>query len=667
MESAAGNIHIIPFTPSAGMPARSDLAAGRQKVGTNLRDFSKLLSALWEGSVEGIRLTDEYGIIVSANPAYCRLVGASPDELIGKHFSCVYSPVENRDKMTRTYETHFKKHQAEPKHEQSYVLRTDRILHVEVYDSFIESDDGRTFLLTRFRDVTAEKITQKTLAESESKYRGLFANSVMPMFQSSIDGKLLNANHALLKLLGYKDFYELANLEIARDTYAFPDERANVTAMLHQKGYIVNLEIRLKRKNGRIITVLESARTLLDASGKVIGYEGILEDITARKAMEKKLQEYVSALEKSKNALADLNAQKDKLFSILSHDMRSPFSSILGFCEILLKEHQQLSEEERQQFTGYIQDAAQDQLSLLNRLLDWSRLESGHIRMERAEIDLQDVLQKSVHSLLGIAHQKQITLTANIPALTMVRGDRQMLGQVFANLIGNSLKFTPPNGTITVELSEAANDHWTIGVRDTGVGIPAEDIHKLFKVEEKYTRKGLQGEKGTGLGLPVVHEILLKHQGTIDVQSTRGEGTLFLVTLPRIHPNTGGTILTIDNEQATRVLYSRYIKRVLPEANVLHATDTAEAFHLSRECHPRLVIFDGDSPDINGKEFLRRLKTDPLTQDTPVLMITAHDSNANHELLKRYSAITILHRPLTQDQFSEVLHAIASEKHAVTS
>ena len=110
--------------------------------------------------------------------------------------------------------------------------------------------------------------------------------------------------------------------------------------------------------------MLENARTLHDENGKVIGYEGVLEDITARKAMEKKLQEYVWALEKSKNTLGELNAKKDKLFSILSHDLRSPFSSILGFCDILLKENDQLTTEDRMQFVAYIQEGAQDQLAL---------------------------------------------------------------------------------------------------------------------------------------------------------------------------------------------------------------------------------------------------------------------------------------------------------------
>jgi PAS domain S-box-containing protein len=659
MEFAAGSTNIIPFSPSAAISARTPLKTKNQNsFGNGPQNANKILSFIWESSNEGMRLTDESGIITSVNPSYCKLVGMTAEELIGKHFTCVYAEVENPEKMAHLYEIRFNELDAEPHHEKRFVLWTKQTLEVEISDSYVESDDGKMLMLSQFRDITAEKTTQTALAESESKYRGLFANSVMPMFQSSPDGKLLNANRAMLKLLGYSNFYDLADLDIARDTYANPEERKALTEMLQKKGYIVNTEISLKRKNGNIITVLENARTVTDEEGKVTSYEGVLEDITARKAMEKKLQEYVWALEKSKNALTDLNAQKDKLFSILSHDLRSPFSSILGFCDILLKENDQLTAEDRLQFVAYIQEAAQDQLSLVNKLLDWSRLESGHIRMEHVELDLNEIIRKNLNSLMGLALQKQVKLQTNLPPKVMVRGDKHMMSQVFGNLLGNSLKFTPPNGTVMVELVEEQSNHWIVGVRDTGIGIPEDDLYKLFKIEEKYTRKGLQGEKGTGLGLPVVHEIIQKHHGSISVKSTVGIGTLFLITLPKSKPAAGENILVVDDEHGIRLLHSRYIKRVLPNANVLHAADGAEALQLAREFNPQLIISDNDMPDLDGLELVRNLKADPATSDIPVMMVTGQDSDSNREALKQYGVTAILNKPVTPEQIAKVLRSL---------
>ncbi|MCX6121819.1 MAG: PAS domain S-box protein [Ignavibacteriales bacterium] len=667
MEAATSGINIIPFIPSTAQAARSVMLSNRQNFPNNsLRNATKIFTSIWENSNEGMRLTDGNGIIVAINPAFCRLVGRNSEELVGHLFTSIYADVENREKMIRNYESHFKERQAESHYERRLVLWTNHTINVEINDSYIETDDGRVLLLSRFRDITIEKLTQNALTESESKYRGLFANSVMPMFQSSVDGKLMNANRAMLKLLGYNNFFELADLDIASDIYGNSDERQTVTETLQKKGYVVNAELSLKRKSGKILTVLENARTLHDENGKVIGYEGVLEDITARKAMEKKLQEYVWALEKSKNALAELNAKKDKLFSILSHDLRSPFSSILGFCDILLKENDQLTSEDRVQFVAYIQEGAQDQLALVNKLLDWSRLESGHTRLEQTEIDLQDIAKKSVNSLLGLAHQKQVKLQSTLPANIAVRGDRHMLGQVFGNLIGNSLKFTPAGGAITVELIEEQDDQWVIGVRDTGIGIPEEDVHKLFKIEEKYTRKGLQGEKGTGLGLPVVHEIVSKHNGTIEVKSHSGTGTLFLITLPKSRPGTCENILVVDDEHGMRMLHTRYIKRMLPDANILHASDGAEALQLARDFNPKLIISDNDMPDMNGEEMVRTLKSDPMTANIPIIIVTGQDSDANREALKQYGAYAVLTKPITPEQLAEILENIEAGEVTIT-
>jgi PAS domain S-box-containing protein len=655
MESAASSVNIIPFSPT-GTTGRTPVpAAATRRTNDFIDNNFKVLSSIWERADEGMRLTDERGLIISVNPAFCALSGKTSEELAGTHFTATFADIENREKMMRSYETRFRSRQAESLYERRFVLWNNRTVDVEISEWYVDAEDGRALMLTRMRDITLEKLTQNALAESELKYRGLFANSILPMFQSSVDGRLLNANRALLKLLGYNNFYELADLDIARDTYANPDERETVSEVLRVKGYIVNAEIRLKRKNGKIITVLENARSMYDEDGNVIGYEGILEDITMRKSLEKKLQEYVWALEKSKTALADLNIQKDKLFSILSHDLRSPFSSILGFCDILLKEHDQLSVEDQQQFVAYIQEAAQDQLSLVNKLLDWSRLESGRIKMDRGEINLQDIVKKSISSLMGLAHQKHVNLHSTLPANVIIHGDRHMLGQVFGNLLGNSMKFTPNNGTVSVELLEEKDTHWVIGVRDTGIGIPDEDVHKLFKVEEKYTRKGLQGEKGTGLGLPVVHEIVQKHHGMIDVQSKSGAGTLFLITFPKSRRESNNNILVVDDEYGMRVLHSRYIKRIWPDACILQASDGKEAYELARESNPRVIVSDNDMPDLDGLELVRNLKHDPTTSNIPIIIITGHDSDSNREALMDQGASIILSKPVTPEQLAEVL------------
>ncbi len=483
----------------------------------------------------------------------------------------------------------------------------------------------------------------------------LFEEAAQPMFQSSVEGKLVSANKAMLRLLGYGSFEEVADLDIPTDLYADPCDRELFVRMVHEKGVIRNVELRLKRKNGRIVTVVEHCRALRDESGDIAGFEGTLEDITFRKALEKRLNQYVTALEQSHKDLEALNAQKDKLFSVLAHDLRSPFASILGFCDILLNVQEDLKPEERVQFVRYIRDAATDQLNLVNKLLDWSRLESDRVRIDIKELDLVELAKRSVNSLGALAIQNGIQLSSTLAPGMKTRGDSQLLQQVFNNIIGNALKFTPQNGTITVHLVEQTDRDWVIGVTDNGVGIPQKDHQKLFRIEEKYTRKGVRGEKGTGLGLPVCYEIMQKHAGDIRVTSEVDKGTTILLSFQDAEKRDRPYVLVVDDEDGVRVLHSRFVRRALPWAEIVHASDGEEAFEIALTYTPCLIITDYDMPVINGYEFLKDLKQHPDLQKIPVIVITGQDSRPDFEALTKGGALSVLQKPVESDLFVDAI------------
>ncbi|MBF8296611.1 MAG: hypothetical protein HW389_3156 [Bacteroidetes bacterium] len=511
------------------------------------------------------------------------------------------------------------------------------------------------------RDVTDHKQAEEALKESERKYHDLFNNAVQGMFQSSVDGRLLSANVALLKMLGYDSIEELASVNLA-DMYANPDERRALSMKLAEQGSCSNVELVLRRRDGVVINVLEHSRAVKDSAGNVIAFEGILEDITERRALETRVQEHLAALKTSQGSLAELNAQKDRLFSILSHDLRSPFTSILGFCEILLNESESLSDAEQKEFLGHIENSARQQMALLNKLLDWSRLESGRIKFDVKDVDLSAVVGISVASHLGTAKSKEITLQSTLPKHMMTRGDEVMIVQVFSNLISNALKFTPTHGLISVDLVESKEDQWILAVRDTGAGIPKNDFGKLFKIEEKYTRKGLGGEEGTGLGLSVVHEIVKKHSGSITIESEIGKGTTFFVQFPRLMENVERSVLVVDDDEGVRVLHSRFLKRMFPDSRIIQASDGKEAFELAKRHHPRIIVSDYSMPEMNGFEFLNILRQEASTKDIPVFVITGKDSTASTEAMRLSGAAAVLTKPVSSTQLQEAIEKVMAER-----
>ena len=303
------------------------------------RFSNRAFQSLWENSIDGLTLTDEDGVFVNVNQAYCNIIGKTKEELIGRPFYVVWEGEERAQRLQEAYKKRFASNKLESLVERRLTLWSGKTIYIEASGSFIQSDDGQTFLLTVIRNITRRKQAEQSLRHSEKRFHDIFDKAVQGMFQSSPDGHLIAANPALLKLLGYSSFDELAAIDLST-VYVNADDRKLLGELLNAKGHCSNIELQLKRKDGRVITVFEHSRAIKNEFGEVIEYEGILEDITVRKALEKKLEQYMTALKASEESLKTLNGQKDKLFSILSHDLRSPFSSIIGFSTILQQERE---------------------------------------------------------------------------------------------------------------------------------------------------------------------------------------------------------------------------------------------------------------------------------------------------------------------------------------
>lgn len=616
------------------------------------------LRTLFDNARDVIFMINRDGVITSINQEFERATGLAINKLIGQNFRTLLHPNDVvpawkclrdqlRNKTPKTIELRVMASEGR-------CLTGEFVWSPQIVNGKVMSIIGVV------RDVTRRKEAEERVQREQAKYHNLFHNSVQPMFQTSVEGALLDANKALLTLLAYADFQELAQVNMA-DLYVRTELRDELKAALASQGSLSGMELQLKKKNGDIVTVLEYSRALKDEHGTLIGFEGILEDITTRKDMEQKLNNYLNALVQSQKELARLNGEKDKLFSVLSHDLRSPFGSILGFCEVLTTDSETLTPAERSQFVKYIRNAAEDQLSLVNKLLDWSRFETGRVRMDLRSLNLGALAEQCVQNLSGLALKKRINLVSTLPSDLRVQGDEVFLRQVFDNIIGNALKFTPVDGTISIELSEKQECSIVLAIKDTGVGIPTESIERLFKPEEKYTTNGLEGEKGTGLGLSVCQEIMKKHGGGISVESEIGIGTTFTLTFVNNAPCEGLTVLVVDDEEGTRVLHSRYIKRIYPDANVVFASNGREGIEQALRLRPHIVITDYSMPLMDGYEVLVELKRYAETRNIPVLIITGDDSRASSESMVLSGAAAVLSKPVAPARLESELRGILGE------
>jgi len=238
---------------------------------------------------------------------------------------------------------------------------------------------------------------------------------------------------------------------------------------------------------------------------------------------------------KTNNELTRTNEEKNKFFSIIAHDLKSPFSGIVGFSEILVDKLKRNETNNVQEISELIRDAASNSLELLENLMTWARSQTGRIHYNPEPLLVKSLLKEISSLFQQIITQKAINLIDQVPAEIQIIADRAMLATTLRNLIANALKFTYPGGTVTVGYKKEVGFH-SIYITDTGIGIPRELGEKLFKIDKFVNRSGTNGENSTGLGLLICKEMIDKHGGDIRFESEPEKGTTFYISIPNNLP-----------------------------------------------------------------------------------------------------------------------------------
>lgn len=276
----------------------------------------------------------------------------------------------------------------------------------------------------------------------------------------------------------------------------------------------------------------------VDYITKPFQQEEVLARIKAHLTIHKLQQE----LERKNALLQELNTSKDTFFSIISHDLRSPFTGLLGISQVILEGIDSFSKDEIKTSVTKLHESAEGVFKLLENLLSWSRLQRGTMTLQPQPIHLNDVVNHTIHLFMATAQRKAIKLHNTLGNLPLVYADLPMLNTIVRNLVANSIKFTYRGGHVTFSAVAESPDspdprEVVIAVTDTGIGIPEEKLPILFRIDQKYQRKGTQGETGTGLGLLLCKELVEVNGGRLWVESQEGQGTTFRFSLPVFSPD----------------------------------------------------------------------------------------------------------------------------------
>ena len=499
--------------------------------------------------------------------------------------------------------------------------------------------------------MTEEKKAQNALLLSEERYRSISENineCIWTAERQKGKLKVVFYTPAVKKITGYST-EEYLNDSSLWKKIIHPDDTDEVVSKFHNfYGDVARssdvFEYRVIDVLGNIIWIENRINVVRDVKGEIQKIFGIISDISLSKRAEDELK-------KSAQNLQELNETKDRFISIISHDLRTPFSSILGFTDILLND-KDIEEERRIQYIQFIQESSKSMLSLVNSLLDWTRLQTGSIKFEPDRINAKYLIDKSMQILSGVAIQKKIKLISELEKDFFIHADEGLISQVFNNLLSNAIKFTKPEGTIRISAyANVEKKQVEFSVKDNGVGIRKEDIYKLFKIDTKYTTSGTAGEKGSGLGLSLVNDIIRKHGGEIWVESELGKGTTFTFSIPVASAN----ILLVDDAKTDRMLYAKLIRSLISNYNILEAVDGKQALEIIKQSLPALVITDHKMPVMNGYDLVKQLNITELKYKPPVIILSSDINKSIEAEYKEMGVEYVFQKPVNLADFKNAI------------
>ncbi|HKD69399.1 MAG TPA: PAS domain S-box protein [Candidatus Binataceae bacterium] len=584
-----------------------------------------LLAAIVEYSNDAIISTTLEGAITSWNRAAEKLFGYSAAEAIGQHITLII-PSERHAEEDGIL-ARLRRGEKIDNFETVRQAKDGRKLEISLTVSPIKDAQGQTVGASKMvRDVTERKLAY----EDRERLAAIIDSSDDAIISKTLEGIITSWNRGAEKLFGYgaaEAIGQHITLIIPSERHA---EEEGILARLRRGEKIDHFETVRQAKDGRTLHISLTVSPIRDAQGQTVGASKVARDITEQKRMEEQ-RARVAGIERAALRTAQEASQlKDDFLATVSHELRNPLNSIVGWAGLLRSG--KLDEKTTARAIESIFRASQAQDRIIGDLLDISRVVSGRMRLDVRPLQLIKVLEEAVDTIRPAADAKQIRLHCLLdPAASPMAGDPDRLRQVFWNLLSNAVKFTPKGGRVQI-LSQRINSHVEITVSDTGAGIDPELLPKVF---ERFR----QGETGTnrqssglGLGLAIVRSLVELHGGTVQAESKgNGQGASFIVRLPtlialspideegRTHPVLDEAlrvqkvpslsnlrVLIVDDEVGARELVSTIL--VQAQAEVRAAGSASEALKVLDEWQPDVLVADIGMPEVDGYEFIRKVR-----------------------------------------------------------
>jgi PAS domain S-box-containing protein len=446
----------------------------------------------------------------------------------------------------------------------------------------------------------------------------------------TLEGVITSWNRGAQQMFGYSAAEAIGQhitLIIPAERHAEEDD---VLAHIRRGEKIDHFETVRQTKDGRKLDISLTVSPIKDAQGRIIGASKVARDITLRKRTDEDRERIMAREKAARRTAEEANRLKDDFLAMVSHELRNPLNSIVGWAGLLRSD--KLDERTIARAVDAILRSARAQDQIISDLLDVARIVNGRLRLDIRPVQLVEVLESAIDAIRPAAEAKQVRVQALLdPAASPLAGDPDRLRQVFWNLLSNAIKFTSKNGRIQI-VSQRINSHIEVVVSDTGIGIEPQLLPYVFDRFRQGDSGSNRHSSGLGLGLAIVRNLVELHGGTARAESKgRGQGASFTVRLPtlialrasdeeeRVHPavedialaGTGPSlvhlrVLVVDDEAGAREVASAILENA--QAEVRTAESAKDALQVMDEWQPDILVADIGMPDVDGYEFIRQVR-----------------------------------------------------------
>jgi PAS domain S-box-containing protein len=512
-------------------------------------------------------------------------------------------------------------------------------------------------------------LQKEALQRSENKYRSIFDNAAAGIFQCSQEGRITHCNPAFPRILGYADSSDTCRMSFDKTLFVHPEQYDAVMSRIQDSDRVAGFQAEVYRQDGSVAAILLNCHGLRDRHGRILSYEGMIEDITEKAQHEKMRME--------KEAAESANRSKSEFLANMSHEIRTPMNAILGFCDVLAEEG---LNEEQSNYLSIIRKSGQNLLCIINDILDFSKIEAGRMTIEITDFALQDLLQTVMALMEPRAAEKGLQLKLSCSTDTVpktIATDPLRLQQCLINLLGNAVKFTEKGSVCLTVFGRpcGTGNQIVFEVKDTGIGIATDKQKSIFNPFTQADASTTRKFGGTGLGLAITSQLIQLMGGTIQVSSAPAAGSTFTICLPiepahgcRHHPREQETVQVMQTGPAAESTLSGSI--LIAEDNKTNqsliqtilsrwglSTDIVENGQLAVEYAARnrydVILMDIQMPVMNGLEATQRIRNQSAT--IPIIALTANAMEGDRQKCLEAGCNEYLTKPILRDKLLAVL------------